>query len=62
MSCLATWMNLEIIILSEVSQRQILYDITYSKKMIQMNLYIETGPQTQKTNLWLQGERGGGRN
>ena len=25
----ATWMNLENIILSEVSQRQILYDITY---------------------------------
>ena len=24
-----TWMDLEIIILSEVSQRQILYDITY---------------------------------
>ena len=25
----ATWMDLEIIILSEVSQRQILYDIAY---------------------------------
>ena len=25
----ATWMDLEIIILSEVTQRQILYDITY---------------------------------
>ena len=25
----ATWMNLEIIKLSDVSQRQILYDITY---------------------------------
>ena len=36
----ATWMDLEILILSEVSQRQISYDITYveSKKMIQMNL------------------------
>ena len=37
----ATWMDLEIIILSAVSQRQISYDIVYIwnlKKMIQMNL------------------------
>ena len=37
----ATWMNLGIMTLSEVSQRQISYDITYMwnlKKMIQMNL------------------------
>ena len=35
------WMDLEIIILSEVRQRQISYDITYMwnlKKMIQMSL------------------------
>ena len=42
MTFAATWMNLEIIILSEVSQRQISYDITYMcnliQKMIQMNL------------------------
>ena len=39
----ATWMDLEIIILSEISQKQI-YDITYMwtlKKMIQMNLLIK---------------------
>ena len=39
----ATWMNLEIIILSEVRRRQILYDIAYMwnlKKMIQMNLFL----------------------
>ena len=29
MSFAATWMDLELIILSEVSQRQIPYDITY---------------------------------
>ena len=37
----ARWMDLEMIILSEVSQRQISYDITYMwnlKKKIQMNL------------------------
>ena len=39
----ATWMDLDIIILSEVSQRKIPYDITYmeSRKMIQMNLFIK---------------------
>ena len=40
----ATWMNLEIIILTEVRQRQISYDITYMgnlKKMIQMNLFTK---------------------
>ena len=42
-----TWMDLEIIILSEGSQieRQILYDITYmrnlKKMMIQMNLFTK---------------------
>ena len=44
MSFSATWMDLEIIILSEVSQRQISYDITYMwnlKKMIQMNLFTK---------------------
>ena len=45
MSFASTWMDLEIIILSEVSQRQILYDITYiynlTCKMIQINLIIK---------------------
>ena len=38
-----TWMNLENIILSEVRQRQILYDITYTwnLKIMQMNLYTK---------------------
>ena len=37
-----TWMDLEIIILSEVRERKILCDITYMwnlKNMIQMNLF-----------------------
>ena len=40
----ATWMDLGIIILNEVSQRQISYDITYMwtlKKRIQMNLFAK---------------------
>ena len=39
----ATWMDLEIVILSEV-ERQISYDITYVwnlKKMVQMNLFTK---------------------
>ena len=44
MPFVATWMNLEMIMLSEVSQRQI-YNTVYmwnlKKKMIQMNLYTE---------------------
>ena len=44
----ATRMLLEIIILSEVRQRQISYDITCGilKKMTQMNLFIEINSQT----------------
>ena len=44
----ATWMDLEIVILSEVksdTERQISYDITYmwnlKKKIIQMNLFTK---------------------
>ena len=40
----AMWMHLEIIIVSEVNQRQISYDIAYMqslKKMIQMNLFAK---------------------
>ena len=44
MQFVSTWMNLEIIILSEVRERQISYDITYMwnlKKMIQINLFTK---------------------
>ena len=40
----AIWLDPEIIILSEVCQGQIPYDIIYTwnlKKMIQLNLFIE---------------------
>ena len=41
-----TWMNLDIVILSEVSQRQISYDVTYIwnlffKKVIEMKLFTK---------------------
>ena len=44
MSFAATWMDVEIIILSEISQRQISYDIAYMwnlKQMTQMNLFTK---------------------
>ena len=49
----ATWMDLQIIILTEV-KRQISYDIAYTqnlKKMIQMNLFIK---QEQTHRSWKQ--------
>ena len=61
----ATWMNLEIIILSEVvRKRQMSYNIVYIwnlKKVIQMNLFTKQ-KQTykQKTNLWLPKGKGVG--
>ena len=50
----ATLMDLEIIILREVSERKISYDISYMwnlKKMIHMNLFTKTDSQTMETNL-----------
>ena len=56
----ATWMNLEIIILSEVSQmeKDISYNITYmwNLKENDTNELIykrEADSQTQRTDLWL---------
>ena len=63
----ATWMNLEIIILSEVSQmeKDISYNITYmwNLKENDTNELIykrEADSQMQKTNLWLPGRKVGG--
>ena len=55
-----TWMNLEIITLSEVSQteRQTSCGITYRQnlfKMIQMNLFTKQKHRLKRTNLWLPG-------
>ena len=47
----ATWMKLEIIILSEVSQKE--------KDKYHMNFSIETDSETQRTNL-VCGCQGGG--
>ena len=61
----ATQVDLEIIILSGVRQRQISY-ITYveSKKMIQMNLFTkqkQTQRHRKQTYDYQRGKRGGGR-
>ena len=45
----ATWMDLEIIILSEVSQRQISYDVTYM-----WNLKYDTNELIYKTETGSQ--------
>ena len=62
----ATWMDLEIIILSEVSQRQISYDITYMWNLKydtnELIYKTETDSQTEKTNLWFPKGKGEGIN
>ena len=63
----ATWMDLEIVILSEVSQteRQISYDITYmwnlkkQKGTNELTYKTEAESQMQKTNLWSPGDNRG---
>ena len=54
----ATWMDLQIIILTKVSQtkeRQVFYDIAYmwnlKKKMIQINLFIKQKQTYRLTDL-----------
>ena len=51
----ATWMDAEMIILSEVSERQIPYDITYmwnlQEEKIQMNLLQNIDLQTEKLTV-----------
>ena len=55
----ATWMDLEIIILSKVRERQNSYDITYVDNLIFLKdakepIYkTETNSQISKSNLWL---------
>ena len=69
MQFVATWMDLEMIILSEVSQkkkRQISYGITYMWNLKydtnELIYKTETDSQTQRTDLLLpQGKGGGGR-
>ena len=54
MQLAATWMDLEIIILNEVSQRQVLYDNAYMWHVKDTNELIyktETDSQTKKTYL-----------
>ena len=60
----ATWMDLEIIILSEVSQTEKdIYTIAYIqnlKKNDTNELIYKTDSQTSKTNLWLPKGKGRG--
>ena len=63
MLSVATWMELEIITLSEISQteKEISYDITYIwnlKKMIQMNLFTkqELTHRPRKQTMIIQGK------
>ena len=66
MSFTATWVDLDIITLSEVSQKEkdkymISLICGIFKKDINGLIYkTETDSQTQKTNLWLPKGKGGG--
>ena len=55
------WMDPEIVILSQVRERQISYGITYMwnlKKIVQMNLFTKQRV-TDVENLWLPRGQGG---
>ena len=60
----ATWMYLEIIILSELRERQISYHIPYMWNLKndtnELTYKTEIDSQTVKTNLWLPKGKGGG--
>ena len=62
-----TWMDLEIIILSEVRKRKtaISCDTTYMQNLKydtnKLIYKIETDSQAWRTNLWLPKRKGGGR-
>ena len=67
MPFVVTWIDLEIIILSEISQRKtniIWYSYTWNLKYNTNKLIYETDvdPRTQKANLVTKGERVGGIN
>ena len=52
-----TWIDLEIILPSEISQRKTMYDITYMWNLRndtnELINKTEIDSRTQKTNLWL---------
>ena len=47
----ATWMDLEVIMLSEISQRQILYDITYYEKSKKYNKLLHVTKSSRLTDI-----------
>ena len=60
----APWMDLEILILSEGSQRTISHNVTYMQNLKndtkELIYKTETDPQAWKTNLWLSKGKGRG--
>ena len=60
MPFVAIWMGIEIIILSEISQKDKYHDMPYMqtlKNSTHKHVYkAETGSQTQNTNLVIKGE------
>ena len=64
MSFVSTWVDLKIVILSEISQKEI-YDISYMQNLKNYTNELihktEACSQTQRMNLWLPGEKCGDR-
>ena len=57
----ATWMDLEMIILSEVSQKEKdKYHMMWNLQLDTNELIYKTETDSQKTNLWLPKGKGGG--
>ena len=62
---IATWMDLEIMILSEVRKRKTNFTCYQLHVQVKYDTHdliykTETDPQTQRTDLWLPRERGEG--
>ena len=66
MPFVATWMDLEVIIVSEVSQETnivilLVHEINLKNYTNELIYKREIDPQTQKTDLWLLKKKGEGR-
>ena len=66
MSFAATWMDLQTVVLSEVREGEISYDIPYMwnpkrNDIGDLTYKTKRDSQTQKTNAWLLEEKDGGK-